>query len=198
MAFAHSWIAVQGLTREQALEALAMEVSDVQTDILEEIALFEWSDDWLVLLSEDDRDAINGDLAELGTLGRAYVAYGVDVDAPYATACGRAGKDDWIVTGKPDRGRISVVGQPPGQLDSIIATARAGQADTEIDLSFEIPAELAESICGFRMGKGDPDTFRHVSLKSTGIPTSAHAVGRRSPGLLLTPVWAGLVVTRAA
>lgn len=183
MGFSHSWIAVQGLTREQALDALAMEVSDVQADILEGIALLEWSDDWLVLLSEDDQDAMNGDLAELGPLGRAYVAYGVDMDAPYATACGLEGEDDWIVTVRPDRGRISVVGQPPAQLDSIIAAARAGQADTEIDLQFEIPAELAESICGFRMGKGDPETFRHVSLKSTGIakPAPARSGGGR-PG----------------
>ena len=183
MGFAHSWIAVQGLTREQALEALGMEVSDVQVDILEGIALFEWPDDWLVLLSEDDRDAIDGDLAELGPLGRTYVAYGVDMDAPYATACGLQGKNDWIVTVKPNQGRISVVGQPPEQLDAIIRAAKTEQADTDIDLFFEIPAELAESICGFRMGTGDPDTFRHVTLKSTGIPRSMPArFGGSRPG----------------
>ncbi|WP_116090188.1 hypothetical protein [Sphingomonas crusticola] len=180
MGFSHSWIAVQGLTCEQALDALGMEVSDVQADLLEGVALLEWSDDWLVVLSEDDQDATGGDLAELGRLGRAYVAYGVDVDAPYSQACGREGRNDWVVTVKPDQGRVSVVGQPPAQLDSIIAAARAGQADSEIDLAFEIPAELAESICGFRIGKGDPETIRHVTLKSTGIPRSVQT-GRR-PG----------------
>jgi hypothetical protein len=165
MGFSHSWVAVQGLGREQALEALGMEVSDVQADILEGIALFEWSDDWLVVLSEDDRDAMDGDLAKLGSLGSTYVAYGVDLDTPYATACGRQGKDDWIVTVKPDKGRISVVGQPPAQLDSIIKAARTEQVDTEIDLFFDIPAKLADSICGYRIGKGDPETIRHVTLK---------------------------------
>ena len=180
MSFSHSWIAVQGLDREQALEALGMEVSDVQADLLEGVALFEWSDDWLVVMSEDERDAIEGDLAELGPLGRTYVAYGVDMDAPYATACGLQGKNDWIVTVKPNQGRISVVGQPPAQLDSIIRAAKADQADTEIDLFFEIPAALAESLCGFRIGKGDPDAFGHVTLKSNGMPkpTSARASGR--------------------
>ena len=170
MGFSHSFIAVQGVTREQALEALGMTVSEVQTDILEGVALFDWSDDWLVVLSEDDRDALDGELAELGSLGRAAVAYGVDVDAPYSTASGyEGGKDTWIVTVKPSQGRISVVGQPPEQLDSIIGTAKAEQQDTEVDLFFDVPARLAESICGFRIGKGDPDAIRHVSLKSTGV-----------------------------
>jgi hypothetical protein len=173
MGFSHSFIAVQGLTREQALEALGMEVAEVQTDLLEGISLFDWSDDWLVVLSEDDRDAVDGELAELGALGRAAVAYGVNVDAPYATACGyEGGEDIWIVTVKPSQGRISVVGQPPEQLDSIIGAARTEQQNTEVDLFFDIPARLADSICGYRIGKGDPDAIQHVSLKSTGISRS--------------------------
>ena len=177
MGFSHSWIAVQGLTREQALEALGMAVAEVQTDLLEGVALFEWSDDWLVVLSEDDRDAIEGELAELAPLGRACVAYGVDVDLPYATASGHEGGRNswWSVTVKPDRGRISVVGQPPAQLNSIISAARTEQADTDIDLSFDIPATLADSICGYRIGRDDPDTIQHVTLKSNGIPKPAHA-----------------------
>jgi len=168
--FSHSFIAVQGLTREQALEALGMAVSEVRTDLLEGVTLFDWSDDWLVVLSADDRDALEGELAELGSLGRAAVAYGVDTDVPYATGRGyEGGKDSWTVTVKPNQGRISVVGQPPEQLDSIIGAAKAEQQNTEVDLFFDIPARLAESICGFLIDEGDPDALQYVSLKSTGL-----------------------------
>jgi len=184
MGFSLSWIAVRGMTREQALEALGMEVSEEPADILEGVAMLEWPGDWLVVLSGDDRDALGGDLAALGQLGRTYVAYGMDTDVPYASACGRQGKSDWTLTVKPNQGRMSVVVEVPAQLDAIIAAAKAQQADTEIDLFFEIPAELAESICGFRIGKGDPDTFGHVTLKPNGLPRSPSGPGPRRAGFL--------------
>jgi len=170
MDFSHSWIAVQGLTREEALEALGMAVADVRTDILEGVAMFDWSDDWLVILNDDDGDVSAGDLAELGRLGRAAVAFSVNEHAPYSNACGyEAGKDVWTVTVKPGQRVFRVVGQPPAQLDPIIAAAKAEQGNTDVDLFFDIPATLAESICGFRVGNGDPEALRHVSLKSTGF-----------------------------
>jgi hypothetical protein len=186
MGFAHSWIAVRGLTREQALESLGMAVSEVQTDLLEGVALFDWSDDWLVVLSEDDGNGFDGELAELGRLGRAAVAYGVNLDADFSTAYGfEAGKDIWVVTADPNQQRLRVVGHPPEQLDSIIRAAKAEQGNTEVDLFFDIPASLADSICGFRIGKGDPEAIRHVSLKSTGAPRQARArAASARPGFL--------------
>ena len=53
MGFSFSWIAVQGLTRAQVLEALGAEVSDVQADLLEGLALFDWPKDWVIVFSDE-------------------------------------------------------------------------------------------------------------------------------------------------
>jgi len=83
MGFSHSWIAVRGATREQAMEALGMEVSNVQTDLLAGVSLFEWPDEWLVVISDDYQNALQGELAQLGRLGASAVAYGADEEALY-------------------------------------------------------------------------------------------------------------------
>ena len=169
MGFSHSSIAVQGITRDQALEALGMTVSEIQTDILEGVSMFDWFDGWLIILSEDDGDGFDGQLEELGRLGQSAVAYGVNVDAGFSTAYGfEDGTEAWVVTTDPKRRNLRVVGSPPEQLDSIILAAKTEQENSEVDLFFDIPAKLMESICGYRIGKGDPDTIRYVNLKSTG------------------------------
>jgi hypothetical protein len=169
MSFLQSWIAVQGVTREQALDVLGMEVSDVQAELFEGVALIERPDGWLLVLSDDDEDAFGGVLARLAPLGRAAVAYGLDAET-YCSACGyEAGRDVWSVTVNPSKRVFRVVGQPPAQLDPIIAEAKAEQANTDVDLFFQIPAKLAQSICGFRLGEDDPATIRYTSLKSTGV-----------------------------
>lgn len=120
----------------------------------------------MIVLSDDCRDAIEGQLAKLGKMAECAVARGFDADETYNVAVGHeSGAERWSVTVNPSRRVFRVVGQPPAQLDSIIAAANAEQASTDTDLFFDIPAVLAESICGFRLGKGDPAAIRHVSLK---------------------------------
>jgi len=183
MGFSHSWIAVRGLTRERALEALGSEVSDAETDLLEGVSLFDWRDDWLVIVSDDYQDALEGDLAELGPLGVSAIAYGASEEDLYWSACGyEGGSDVWSITVNPARQIFRVVGFPPEDLDPLLAHAKAAQA--EEDLFTAIPAVLAESICGFALD-GDLGTIRHVSLKSTGRPRrEPTARVPKKPGLL--------------
>ena len=99
MGFSHSWIAVQGLKQEQVLEALGMEVSDVQTDFLDGTALIDWKDDWLLVISDDGRDAFEAYLADLAPLGRAAVVCGIHEGVMYSEARGyEAGKEIWGFT----------------------------------------------------------------------------------------------------
>jgi len=183
MGLSHSWIAVRGLTREQALETLAMEVSDVETDFIDGIALFDWPGDWLVVISDDDEDALEGRLAELGPLGEAAVACSVNEHVMHSSAMGwEAGEGVWSVKVGPGF-VVRVVGQPPEQLDPIISETKAEQENSEADLFFDIPAKLAESICGFMLGEVDPDAVQHVSLKSKAAePREAVARETGKPG----------------
>ena len=183
MGFSFSWIAVQGLTREQVLNALGMEVSGVNTDYLEGIVLFDRPEGWLIVVSEDDRDAMEGSLSDLGPLAKIAVARGFNEDKGYNVASGyAAGEALWSITVNPSRRVFSVVGQPPAQLDAIISTAKAEQGNTETDLFFDIPAVLAESICGFRLGKSEPNASPHVNLKSTGAKPATSVRNRQKPG----------------
>jgi len=183
MGLSHSWIAVRGLTREQTLEALGMDVSDAQTNLLEGVSLLEWRDDWLVIVSDDYRNALQGELAELGQLGTSAVAYGASEEALYWGACGyEDGSDVWSITVNPAKQVFRVVGYPPEQLDPLLGQAKAAQAEGT-DLFTAIPAVLAESICGFAL-EGDLSAVRHVSLKSTGRPRQKPAASPRKPGLL--------------
>lgn len=174
MGFSHSWIAVRGLTREAALEALAMEVSDVRTDLLEGTALFDWPNGWLVVVSDDYQEALQGQLSELGSLGEVAIACGTNDDAQYFAACGyQDGSDVWSVRVNPAKHVFRVVGYPPEQMDPFIAEAKAAEADG-VDLFSAIPAALAESICGFALD-GDLGAIKHVSLKSTGVKPRSQA-----------------------
>lgn len=168
MGFSHSWIAVRGTTRERALDALGMTMSEIRTDLLQGVALFESAGDWLVFVSDDYRDAIEGPLSELGSLGDAAVACGTNDEALYFAACGyEAGSDIWSVTVKPAKHVFRVVGFPPEQLDPLLARAKAAQAEG-VDLFTAIPAALAKSICGFELAD-DLAAIQHVSLKPTGV-----------------------------
>jgi hypothetical protein len=181
--FSHSWIAVQGLTPERALEALGMEVSDVKTDLLEGVSLFDWRDDWLVLVSDDYQSALGGELAELGPLGVSAVAYGASEEALYWRACGyEDGSDIWSITVNPAKQIFRVIGFPPEDLDSLLAHANAAQAEGK-DLFTAIPGVLAESICGFAL-HGDLSAIGHVSLKSTGRPRQPTVRASGKPGFL--------------
>ena len=185
MGFSHSWIAVRGLARERALEALGMTMSEIQTDLLQGIALFDWADSWLVVVSDDYRDALEGQLSKLGNLGEAAVACGTNDEALYFAACGyEAGSDIWSVTVNPVKHVFRVVGFPPEQLDPLLAEAKAAQAEG-VDMFTAIPAALAKSICGFEL-EGDLGAIQHVSLKSTGVKPqvgAAHSASAK-PGFL--------------
>lgn len=182
MGFSHSWIAVRGLTREAALEAVGMEISAEQTELLEGTSLFDWPNEWLIVVSDDYLDALQGQLSELGSLGEVAVACGTDDEALYFAACGyQDGSDVWSVKVNPAKHVFRVVGYPPEQLDPIIGEAKIAEADG-IDLFSAIPAALAESICGFALD-GDLAAIEHVSLKSTGAKPrkrAAHGASHKS------------------
>lgn len=193
MGFSHSWIAVQGLSRERALEALGMEVSDTQTDYLDGTALIDWKDGWLLVIDDNSREAFEGYLSDLAPLGRA-VACRIHEGVMYSEARGyEAGKEIWGIVHDPDTDgslySLQVSGQLPPQFDAIVREARVeqdgeGGEDADVDVIFDVPANLAASICGFMLGESDPEETQYRSLQMIGgAPTqSQHSRQERRPG----------------
>jgi hypothetical protein len=177
MGFSHSWIAVRGVTRERALEALGMEISDIQTDYLDGVALIDWQDNWLLAISDDSADAFDGDLAQLAALGDA-VACSVQEDVMYSEARGyEAGKEIWRVVHDPNEDEslysLQINGKMPQPFDAIARETRAeqdkeGGEDADVDFIFEVPAKLAASICGFKLDESDPDESQYRTLNRIG------------------------------
>ncbi|HWI86969.1 MAG TPA: hypothetical protein VNT42_11690 [Sphingomonas sp.] len=90
-----------------------------------------------------------------------------------------AGAEVWRVVHDPEKGQslyaLDVSGTPPPQLDGIIRDKRAeqeaeGGEDADADYIFDVPTELARSICGFMLGEVDPDEIRFSELKGIGEP----------------------------
>lgn len=187
MGFSHSWIAVRDVTREQALEALGMEISDIQTDYLDGVALIDWHDNWLLAISDDSADAFDGDLARLAPLGPA-IACSVQEVVMYSEARGYdAGKEMWRVVHDPNEDEslysLRTSGELPQPFDAIVRKVRAeqdkeGGEDADVDLIFDIPAELAASICGFTLGESDPDASQYSSLHRIGAAPAARGSDR--------------------
>lgn len=187
MGFSHSWIAVRKLKREQALEALGMEISEVQTDFLDGIALIDWKDDWLLAISDDSEDAFDGALAKLAALGDA-VACSVHEGVMYSEARGyQSGKEIWRVVHDPneDGGLYSLrtSGEPPEPFDTIVRKTRAeqdkeGGEDADVDFIFDVPTQLAASICGFTLGESDPDESQYCSLNLIGAAPAPREGGK--------------------
>lgn len=177
MGFSHSWIAVQGLEPGQALTALGMEVSQVlePEDFPDGISFGQMPDGWLVVLTDRRANAFEGDLVELAAFGPA-VACEVNEHVMYSEARGyEGGREAWRVAYDCEKGRdaLDVSGNPPPQLDTIAREARAkqdaeGGEDADVDIMFDIPAQLARSICGFMLGEQEPEGFRFSELRPIG------------------------------
>jgi hypothetical protein len=178
MGFSHSWIAVQGLAPEQALATLELEIAaESGNGFWNGISLLAWPDGWLLVLSDDDENAFKGRLARLAVLGSA-VACSINERVMYSEARGyAAGEQIWRVVHDPNGDEslysLQISGTPPEQLEAIVRDARAeqdaeGGDKADVDVIFDVPPKLAQSICGFMLGEGDPDEIRYSALQPIG------------------------------
>jgi len=180
MGFSHSWIAVRGLTPKRAMEVLGMEVSPTPRPglFMQGVALI-FLPDWLVAISDRDDDAFKGSLSKLAALGPA-VACSINERVMHSEARGyEGGEQRWGIIHDPNGGEslysLQITGNPPDQIEGIVSGAKAeqdseGGEDADVDMMFDIPPKLAESICGFSLGEGDLDAIRYSSLKPIGSP----------------------------
>ena len=178
MGFSHSWIAVQGLAPEPALETLGMEVEEARAPedmTADGLYLGIAPNGWLIALTDRRANAFEGQLAELAKFGPA-VACEVNESVMYSEARGYDdGSESWRVVYDCEEGpdALRVTGNPPAQFHEIRRKAEAeqeaeGGEDADVDVLFEIPALLAQSICGFMLGESEPEGFRYLKLRRIG------------------------------
>jgi len=178
MGFSHSWIAVQGLTPEQATEALGMEVEEVRTPkeiTADGLYVGAMPSGWLIALADRRANAFEGALVGLAKFGPA-VACEVNEHVMYSEARGyEAGAEIWRVTYDCGEGpdALSAHGNLPPQFGEIRREAEAeqeaeGGEDADVDMLFDIPALLAQSICGYMLGEPEPEGFRYLKLRRIG------------------------------
>ncbi|THD74483.1 MAG: hypothetical protein E7812_19405 [Phenylobacterium sp.] len=159
MSFHHSWIAMKGLDRAACLAELGLEVRpEPAARSACEAALAELPDGWLLLLTRDDA-AFKARFVALSK-GRSAVACWEDDRVMHADARGYDdGRQTWRVAHEPEKGvrHLQIDGDPPQALEAIRAEQAAlqdaeGGERAQVDFIFEVPPELAKSICGFRLG----------------------------------------------
>jgi hypothetical protein len=177
MGIKHSWIAVQGLKPEQALEALGMEVKElIEPRYLPDgIGMAQLPNGWLLFVSDRKASALEGKLNGLAKFGPA-VACDISETVMCSEAHGyEAGQEIWSVSYDCEKGRyaLQTTGSPPPQLDEIHRTMRAkqeaeGGEEADVDYMFDVPTKLAQSICSYMMGETEGEDFRYAELGRIG------------------------------
>lgn len=184
------WIAVQGLSPDEASAALKMEVSqsaetcDVpgwpdfinRPDYHDRIFLGQLPGNWLLLfgnIDEEQKDLLAG----LAEFGQAFVG-DISRIGNYAEGRGyKDGEEAWVVDyDLESRGSgdlLTVDGRLPKALHALIAEARATEAQGQgsaigVDVLFEVPGKLSKAICGFSPHEEPPEGFRWSMLQRIG------------------------------
>jgi hypothetical protein len=183
MGFSHSWVAVRGCSPAAVIEALGFEeTGDTDPVLPGRLGVAELPGGWTILVSADFDGAFKKWAPALVALGREAVACAEEEHVMYAEARGYdAGAESWRVVRdctKEPFSYVEVTGAPPPQFEGIRTKAFAQQAaeggdDAGVDMIFEIPPQLAHSVCGFRLGEDPPEGVVFAELRR-----------KRSPGLL--------------
>ena len=184
------WVAVQGVSQDDALATLKMELSDSvesrdvsgwpdflnRRDLHDRIFLGQIPGNWLLLFGNIDEEGKDR-LAQLVRLGPAF-AGDISRIGNFAEARSYAdGREVWSVTYDLESHRaedlLTVEGPLPGALEAILADARAAEADgwgsdIGVDVLFEVPGTLSKAICGFSPHEAPPKGFRWSMLQRIG------------------------------
>jgi hypothetical protein len=178
-----SWFAVKGLSRDAALEELGLELTrqTPRDELPERMGVAELSDEWLLFLTDDLEQAFEERFVSLSRHGPA-IACALEEHVMYSEARGyEGGVETWRAVHDSSKGiyRIDVSGDPPEGFEQIHIEATRqqdaeGGEDAGCDYMFDVPADVARSICGYKFGDADPDPLfsemRRVSGGSASTP----------------------------
>lgn len=173
MGYSLAWVAVRGVTREAALEALGMSANGKGGRIRQ--SLGELPGGWLLYLDENPDRGFGKPLERLVTLGAPTVACRQEDHVMRSEARGyEGGREIWrIVCDSSEDERLAVSGKPPAPFEELRAQAQAEQAAEDededeypVDFIYEVPLNLGMAIFGFRPGETEDPSL--TPLKPAG------------------------------
>jgi hypothetical protein len=154
-----SWIGVQGGQRAVVLDQFGFEeVGEVADEIGADYACAALPNGWLVFVTADRSFEMDGPLAKISS---DFFAVGCEMSETGMVSRARAFADGsllWTVVHDPDKDEQGVIveGVPPSPFEDIRQRLQAEQAaagNSDVDYMFDLPTELAASICGYRPGQ---------------------------------------------
>lgn len=182
MGFSHSWVAVRGVALPDALAAAGLELGAApqRRRRVAEVVCSELADGWLLFLSDNFDDAFKGDLTPLTRLGSA-VACAVEEHVMCSEARGyEAGVEVWRVVRDPDKARLGVTasGDLPAGFEEIRDGHLKEQMDeggeaAGVDVMFDVPPRVAQSVCGFFLGEDPPGGLVVRDVRKAGGAATA-------------------------
>lgn len=176
MGFSASWIAVRGLAAEAAAEALGLEVAggSGHRDPEGKTSLASLSNGWTVVwFDRDIGAAFKAPVLALARHGPA-VACAIEDHVMFSEARGYAdGAEIWRVTWDCEKqdDEPTAVGDLPAAYAGILAKAIEEQAapdNQDVDILWDVPADLAKSICGFRHDESIAEGETFLELRRPG------------------------------
>ena len=159
MGYRISWLAVQGLAKDRTLAILNLSDTGEPDEANEApLSVADLPDGWTVLWSNDETYASDDRAAHMSRAGASVIAAHVNETCMHSTVSFFAGGERlWRIHHEGDQ-RIDFLetdGDLPLQAFDIEAHARASQAAedvdrAEVDWLFEIPLEVARTVCGYK------------------------------------------------
>lgn len=181
MGFSASWIAVKGLAAETAIEALGLEVVSEGNPYPEgDVSIAALANGWTVVWFEQDVEAAFGAPARVLLPHGPAVACAVEEHVMFSEARGYAdGAETWRVTWDCEKqdDEPTAAGDLPAAYAGVLAKAIEEQAAPDnqgVDMLWDVPPDLAKSICGFRHDESLPDGSTFIQLRRTSHHGASH------------------------
>jgi hypothetical protein len=159
-----SWIALKGLPKDSILSRLGLvEVAPEVEPFYHKHEVVELPSGWVIILATDFNYPAPARMAAV-SIGGTCLACSIDERVMYSVArLYEDGKAVWSVDhngGEKGLYHLEVAGDPPPELAEIRARITAeqdaeGGDAADVDLIFDVPAELSKALCGYRYGSDD-------------------------------------------
>ncbi len=187
MGFSHSFVATRGVPKAQLLDQLGLAETEDTGDV--DVALFGFglsklTGGWLLVACNDFELPAKAPLAAISEAGEVVCGALEEHVMVSEAAAFAGGAETWRVAHNPDRGLedLEVSGSPPAALKKLLDAALAELRDKDdADYVFDVPTQLAASVCGFEFGRSEGEfvVLEQVRRLKKARPPAAE----RRPGL---------------
>lgn len=186
MGLSHAWVALQGVSPDAVIAALAMgEGQQREAREVPELGVGQLPGGWTLVLSSNVDAWLDGPLTPLTRLGAAAVACFEEEHVMASDARSyRDGAEVWRVVYHCEEG-LRTAGDLPPEFAALSEEAERLQADDpDVDYVFDVGPRLAQAVCGFRLGESELPAFTELRPPKRTKTAPAAGGGARPLGLL--------------